>query len=165
MNRILIFSALILSFLSIQAQSPNSQAELQALTQKVDSLDHELAYLKVTYELNSLSSDMTMLKNEIYSRAIGIKLDIRAQDFDSRIDNMNQELYDSFKNQIDSFHKLADAKKEYFFAMTTKHSFSESELRILTMGRERINLQFDQLEKTMNLFKTVVDYYSFKMHH
>lgn len=165
MNRILILSALILSFLSIQAQSTNHQAELQALTLKVDSLDHELAYLKVTYELNLLSSDMTMLKNEIYSRAIAIKLDIRARDFNSKIDNMNQELYDSFKNQIDSFHKLADAKKEYFFAMTTKYSFSESELRILTMGCERINLQFDQLEKTMDLFKTVVDYYSFKMRH
>ena len=165
MNRILILSALILSFLSIQAQSTNPQAELQALTQKVDSLDHELAYLKVTYELNSLKSDMTILNNEIYYKAIAIKLDITDKNFDSRIDRMNQELYDSLKKQIDSFHRLADARKEYFFAMTTKYSFSESELRILTIGYEHINLQFDQLEKAMNLLKTTVDWYSFKMRH
>lgn len=165
MNRILIFSALILSFLSIQAQLPNSQAELQALTQKIDSLDHELAYLKLTYELNSLSSDMTMLNNEIYSRTTAIKLDITDRNFDSRINNLNKKQYDTYRNRINSLTELADARKEYFFAMSTKYSFSESELRILTIGYEGINLQFDQLEKTMDLFKTVVDWYSFKMHH
>ena len=55
---------LVLSIFSVNAQSQNSQEEMQTLVQRVDSLEHELSYLKLTYELNTLNSDMKLFLNE-----------------------------------------------------------------------------------------------------
>ena len=56
---------LVLSIFSVNAQSQNSQEKMQTLVQRVDSLEHELSYLKLTYELSTLNSDMTLFTNEI----------------------------------------------------------------------------------------------------
>lgn len=62
MRTVLSFLVSVLSFISIQAQSQNSQMEMQALVHRVDSLEHELSYLKLTYELYTLNSDIIMFE-------------------------------------------------------------------------------------------------------
>lgn len=53
MNKFLCSLVFVLSFSSVHAQSNDSQKEIQTLVQRVDSLEHELSYLKLTYELNT----------------------------------------------------------------------------------------------------------------
>lgn len=55
----------VLSIISVNAQSQNSQEEMQTPVQRVDSLEHELLYLKLAYELSTLNSDMALFINEI----------------------------------------------------------------------------------------------------
>ena len=50
MNKFLCSLVFVLSFSSVHAQSNDSQKEIQTLVQRVDSLEHELSYLKLTYE-------------------------------------------------------------------------------------------------------------------
>lgn len=64
MNKFLCSLVFVLSFSSVHAQSNDSQKEIQTLVQRVDSLEHELSYLKLTYELNTLNSDIIQSPNQ-----------------------------------------------------------------------------------------------------
>ena len=81
MNKFLCSLVFVLSFSSVHAQSNDSQKEIQTLVQRVDSLEHELSYLKLTYELNTLNSDITMFANEVYTKSIAIQLDLYNRNF------------------------------------------------------------------------------------
>ena len=85
MNKFLCSLVFVLSFSSVHAQSNDSQKEIQTLVQRVDSLEHELSYLKLTYELNTLNSDITMFANEVYTKSIAIQLDLYNRNFNSKL--------------------------------------------------------------------------------
>ena len=81
MKKILSFLVFVFPFISIQARSQDSlpqnpQVEKQTLVQRVDSLEHELSYLKLTYELYTLNSDIKMFANEVDTKSIEIRLDL-----------------------------------------------------------------------------------------
>ena len=67
---------LVLSIFSVNAQSQNSQEKMQTLVQRVDSLEHELSYLNLTYELSTLNSDMTLFSNAIDIKSLEIQLNL-----------------------------------------------------------------------------------------
>ena len=71
---------LVLSIFSVNAQSQNSQEKMQTLVQRVDSLEHELSYLNLTYELSTLNSDMTLYSNAIDIESLEIKFNIYNSD-------------------------------------------------------------------------------------
>ena len=67
---------LVLSIFSVNAQSQDSQEEMQTLVQRVDSLEHELSYLKLTYELSTLNSDMTLFSNAMDIKSLELQLNL-----------------------------------------------------------------------------------------
>ena len=76
---------LVLSIFSVNAQSQNSQEKMQTLVQRVDSLEHELSYLKLSYELSTLNSDITLFSNEINIKTLEIQLDLYNRNFNSQL--------------------------------------------------------------------------------
>ena len=95
MRKFLFFLVCGLSSISIQAQSQNSQMEVHALVHRVDSLEHELSYLKLTYELYTLNSDITMFANEVYTKSIAIQLNLYNRNFNSKLGQSYQQYYES----------------------------------------------------------------------
>ena len=57
MKKIFCLLLFVVSSTAVMAQSKNQQEEKPALEQRVDSLQHELAFLKAEYELGDLCSD------------------------------------------------------------------------------------------------------------
>ena len=52
MKKIFCLLLCVVSFTAVMAQSKNQQEEKPTLEQRVDSLQHELAFLKAKYELD-----------------------------------------------------------------------------------------------------------------
>lgn len=48
-----------------------------SLTQRVDSLEHELSYIKLSYELYTLNNDLSIFNNDIGVRTNAIQINIR----------------------------------------------------------------------------------------
>ena len=98
MKKILFVLVFVLFAISIRAQSQDQlpqdqQVELQSLIQKVDSLEHELSYIKLTYELYTLNSDIKMFANEAYTKSIAIQLNLYNRNFDSKLGKSYQQEY------------------------------------------------------------------------
>ena len=142
MNKFLCSLVFVLSFSSVHAQSNDSQKEIQTLVQRVDSLEHELSYLKLTYELNTLNSDITMFSNEVYTKSIAIQLDLYNRNFNSKLGDAYQQYYETCQRKKQSISELIEAKK------TLKASYNV------------INDAYDSLGKSMELLEIVIDTYN-----
>ena len=143
MNKFLCSLVFVLSFSSVYAQSNDSQKEIQTLVQRVDSLEHELSYLRLTYELNTLNSDITMFANEVYTKSIAI-----------------QQYYETCQRKKQSISELIEAKKTLYLIKVITYPYSESELKTLKASYNVINDAYGSLGKSMELLKIVIDTYN-----
>lgn len=159
MNTFLYSFVICVFFFSIHAQSQNPQAEIQILVQRVDSLEHELSYLKLTYELNTLNSDISMFTNEVYIKSIAIQLDIYNKNIDLRLGDAYQRYYKACQGKKQAFSKLIEAKKNIFAVKVITYPYSESELNTLMASYKVINDAFNLLENSMDLLKITIDTY------
>ena len=163
MRKLFLFFVSVLSFISTQAQSQYSQMEVQAFVQRVDSLEHQLSYLQLTYELYTLNSDITMFANEVYTKSIAIQFDLYNRNFNSKLGNSYLQYYESCIRKKQSISGLIEAKKKFFTLKVITYPYTESELNTLMASYNVINDAYDALEYSMNLLKITVDAYRERM--
>lgn len=159
MNRLFFILAFILSGVVAQAQSQDQKEEIQSLVQRIDSLEHELSYLQLTYALSTLNSDVTMFANEIDIKSVAIQLDISNRDFDRELGEAYKEYLDVCLKKQESYNRLIDAKKELFVAMVYKCNFSESELNVLKGYYDHITYTYGKLESSMKFLELTIKVY------
>ena len=159
MRKFLFFLVCGLSSISIQAQSQNSQMEVHALVHRVDSLEHELSYLKLTYELYTLNSDITMFANEVYTKSIAIQLNLYNRNFNSKLGQSYQQYYESCLHKKQSIYGLIEAKKKFFILIFITYPYTESEQDTLMASYNVIDDAFDTLEHSMSMLKITIDAY------
>ena len=151
---------LVLSIFSVNAQSQNSQEKMQTLVQRVDSLEHELSYLNLTYELSTLNSDMTLFTNEINIKSLELQLNLYTRNFNSQLGYTSQRYYKSCQEHKQSISKLIEAKKTFFVLKVITYPFSESEMNTLKAGYNVIDKAYESIENSMEVLKIVVDAYN-----
>lgn len=145
--------AFSLSFLSVHAQSHNSQNDVQTLIHRVDSLEHELSYLKLTYELNAIKSEITIFANGMSSTSNSIEININNRNFDKELGILYQQYFESCQNRKQSISECIESNKSKLFLQVATYHYTESELKILEGIYNGINASYDLLEKRMNLLK------------
>lgn len=151
---------LVLSIFSVNAQSQNSQEKKQTLVQRVDSLEHELSYLKLTYELSTLNSDMTLFSNAINIKSLEIQLNHYNRNFNSQLGYAYQRYYKSCQERKQSISELIESKKTFFVLKVITYPFSESEMNTLNASYNVIDNAYESIGKSMELLKIVVDAYN-----
>lgn len=151
---------LVLSIFSVNAQSQNSQEKMQTLVQRVDSLEHELSYLKLTYELSTLNSDMTLFSNAINIKSLDIQLNLYNRNFNSQLGYAYQRYYKSCQERKQSISELIEAKKTFFVLKVITYPFSESEMNTLKTSYNVIDNAYKSIETSMELLKIVMDAYN-----
>lgn len=159
MNKFLISFVFVLSCLSVKAQSQDSRSEDSILTQRIDSLEHELLYLKLSYDLYTLNADITNFSNELYTRNLSIRLDIYNRNFDSALGNAYLSYLEACQQKKQSISDLIDAKKTFFTIKVFSYPFSEVELNALWASYRVVNNAYDAMESSMNMLKNTIETY------
>lgn len=141
-------------------QTSNADDQFSQLSQKVDSLEHELSYMKLSYALDALNNDITMFNNKVYTKAIEIQLNIYTGNFDASLSEAYQKCFKSFINHKQSLYELIEAKKTFFAIKVYTYQYSELELDTLLASYNVINSAYEELESSMNLLKIAIDAYT-----
>lgn len=141
------------------AQSKKQQEEKPALEQRVDSLQHELAFLKAKYELEQLNSQMQMYSYGIDIKVNAINIDRARKIFESRLATAFQSDYESFKGLTNALKERVDSTKLFTVLQLMKYSFSDSEVQALKYQINILDLSLDALEKHLDLYKISLDEY------
>lgn len=159
MNKLISIILFVLFAFSANAQPQDSQLQMQTLVQKVDSLAHELSYLKLTYEINTLNSDLISFKNDVYATALDVQINLYNRNFNRKLGRVYRDYYRSCESKRESFEGLVKAKKDLFVIMTYTQQYTESELNLLMRSYGLIDDILDSLDKSMSLLKISIDAY------
>lgn len=159
MNKFLYSILLVFSSFSVYAQSKDSIGEIQTLVQRVDSLEHELAYFKLTNEIKVFNLEIEMFANEVFTRYIVLKLDIDNRNFDIDLYDAYKENYESHKNRQQALFESIKLKKNLFLLDIETYNFSEREYELLMSSYRLIDYSYDSLKSSMNLLKIGIDAY------
>lgn len=159
MNKILCTLLLVLSFFSINAQTQVSQEEMQALVQRVDSLEHELAYLRWTYKLDKISSDMTMLCSELKVKFMEIQIDVYHINFNTQLANLNKQYYEGCQERKEAIAELINAVKASLILEFAMHPYTESEKKMLKSNLTVIDKGYVLLNGAMKLLESGIKSY------
>jgi hypothetical protein len=159
MKNIFCLLLFVVSFTAVMAQSKKQQEEKPALEQRVDSLQHELAFLKAKYELEQLNSQMQMYSYGIDIKVNAINIDRARKIFESRLATAFQSDYESFKGLTNALKERVDSTKLFTVLQLMKYSFSDSEVQALKYQINILDLSLDALEKHLDLYKISLDEY------
>ena len=159
-NKLIPIILFMLFAFSANAQSQDDKQQMQVLSQRVDSLAHELSYLKLTYEINELNSDLIQFKDDVSITALNVQLNLYNRNFDRELGRAYQENLKSCENQRKSFDNLVKAKKDMFAISIHTLQFTDIELNILNCRYELIDDILDSLDHSMNVLKIAIDAYT-----
>ena len=157
-----IVSIFLLSFttISIFSQSTNNPIDVGELVQRVDSLEHELSYQKLTSEINSLNFEIQIFTNNVQCYSNTIKIDLYTCNFNSELATSYKNFYESCVSRRQAMADLIETREIYLTALITKKSFSIDELSYL-MKLYRIQKQgYNTLNESVNLLKLIIDEYA-----
>ncbi|MCR8917224.1 hypothetical protein [Bacteroides sp. ET225] len=160
MKKFLCLFVFMFSLFSVHAQSQDTREGMQMLVQRIDSLEHELSYLKLTYAVNTLNSDIAVFANEVYAKSIAIRLDIYSRNFDSKLGDSYQQYYESCQHKKQSISELIEVRKISFTLSVMTHPYSENELDMLKASYGVVDHGYDALEGSMDLLKLTIDEYN-----
>lgn len=160
MEKILCLIVFMLSCFTIHAQSQNQQEEIKALVQRVDSLEHELSYLKLSYDLNALNTDISMFINELNIKSIDIQMNIVNREFYHAYSDLFQKYYEAVEGKKQSMSGYIEVTKRYYFMNIMTNPYSKIELDALNAKYDVIVEAYESLENSMDMLKLIIDKYN-----
>ncbi len=160
MKKILFLLVFAISITSAHAQTENQLEETSALVQRIDSLEHELAYLKLHYELSSLKSELNIQANQISIKSSEISINIFHSNFNSKLGEIYKQYYEVCVDNKESIKRLIDTKIKLLATMVLTNSFSEEELNVLILMISTIESGYKALEASINSLEVSVDFYN-----
>ena len=159
MFRIMISMLFVLAIINAKAHSTNSQDEESSLVQRVDSLEHELSYLKLRYDLSTLKANIEMFSNDVNTKALAVKLDLYDRNFDKQLGEAYKRFYEACLEKQDSLSELVDTTNTSFTLKVGTYPYTELELNELLLYYTVINDAYKSLENSMDLLKLTIDAY------
>lgn len=159
MNKFLYSILLVFSSFSVYAQSKDSIGEIQTLVQRVDSLEHELPYLKWTYELKVLILDIKMFANDVYTQYIALKLDTYNKNYDIDLYDAYKGNYEAYEYRMQALLESIEYTKDLFWLDINTYNFTKSEQDLLMSSYRLIDYSYNSLKSSIDLFKIGVDVY------
>lgn len=159
MKNIFCLLLFVVSFIAVMAQSKKQQEEKPTLEQRVDSLQHELAFLKAEYELGDLCSEMKFEKCDIDITVNSINLDRVQRNFDSNLAAVYQSKYEASKKLVEAFKMKADSLKLLIVLQLMQYSFSDSEAGELKSKIKTLDSSLNILDKCLYVYETSLDIY------
>lgn len=159
MRKLLLPLIIIFSILSIQAQANDVDREIRALTHRVDSLEHEMSYLVLSYKFSTLNNDISKLANDVYINSLEIELNITTNMFDMTYGDLMLRYYYSCVKQKQLIAGLIKGTRLFYTLDISSREYSQSERDYLQTCNESIDSTFDYLEKAIDLLKSNIDVY------
>ena len=159
MCRIVISMLFVFAIINVNAHSTNSQEEINSLVQRVDSLEQELSYFKLRYDLSTLYSNLDIFSNDVNTKSLAVKLEIYDRNFDKQLGEAYRRYYEACMEKLHSFSELVETTNTSFTLKVVSYPYTELQLNELFSYYRVINDSYKSLESSMDLLKLTIDTY------
>lgn len=133
--------------------------EVEELTQKVSSLEHELKFLGLSYDLYRLNTDISLFADRTRITSNEVKSLINGNDHSYSLYKSYKDNYDVSMQRLKAFESLMASVKFKYEAFCSKFPFSEVELNNLKESWKSVETGFNYLQTSMDMYKFCIDFY------
>ena len=158
MKKFLFVFALLLSIFSFQAKSQDIKLELDSLNQKVDSLEHELLFLKLSYEITTINTDISLISNEVYNQFSDIKLAIYTGNYNKKSLSHDELMYEQYNKFKDQKNELLAMERLMISIYADDSTISQREFDILNGKCTSAKMSLDLLESNLELLNESIKF-------
>lgn len=137
--------------------APADSTKEISLTQRIDSLEHELSFVKLSYELYTLKNDLDVFRNDIGITINEMRINIYERNFDYELYKAYKDNYEATPKKLLSFQ--IETQKTYLGLKITTYPYSENEKELLLAIYMTINNGYSALESTIQYMKVCLDMY------
>ncbi len=154
---LILICALGMVPMHINAQTSNEKALIDALAQKVDSLEHELKYLYLSFEFKSFYNTIYQLNKDVEIRTIKVDYFIDHKHFTKKYWEVCLEEYKGYMRNMETLKAALELMQNSFGLY--KIIFSEAETENLSLILKMAENMYLQVENSLNSYKRSIDYY------
>lgn len=155
----IVISSIILVFPFDSEAQTNTESKIEELSVKIDSLTHQIDYIKMSYEVYVLNTDLKIFTQDVNSQIKDMKMNIYHHDCDRDMYRMYSRMYDAYRDNLESRKELIESKQRLFIVMMISREWSEKELNVLTQSYDMTKGIFHQAELTLDMMKDILDIY------
>lgn len=152
-------------FLFAQAQTSviDSLEKSSTLINRVESLEHELSHLKLSYELDKLAMDIQLCQLDISKNVTDIRYALSQKFFKKKLASAFEEEYEASRTSVQSLKDRVCLMESKIEDDSNLYSYEESEKVQLTLRLVYIRLLMKSFEPSLNVYESTVDYYKDKL--
>ncbi len=163
MKKLYVLLMLIVSFVSYFAIETHAEttddSQVDLLKAKVDSLSHEIAYLKLSNEISTLNTELKLYCYDIESSVKDMKMDIYHNSCEVSLYKSYKELYYAYDIDLESSKKLVEAKRVLFAFMLVNNDYTDSEQDVLLSSWKQTDALYHRAEVELNMMNDILDVY------
>ncbi|MBD5201824.1 MAG: hypothetical protein HDS81_00710 [Bacteroidales bacterium] len=137
----------------------NNDVIKEELSLQIDSLTHQIDYIKMSYEAYVLNTDLKIFTHDVNSQIKDMKMNIYHRNCDRDLYRMYSNMYDSYQDNLESTKELIEAKQRLFIAMMIAKIWSEEERNLLFHSYDMTSGLYRQAELTLDMMKDILDVY------
>ena len=133
------------------------------LSVQIDSLTHQIDYIKMSYEAYVLNTDLKIFTHDVNSQIKDMKMDILHRNYDRDMYKMYSRTYDVYRDELEATKELIESKQRLFIAMLILRKWSEEERNMLIKNYEITEGLYNKAELTLDMMKDILDLYHKKI--
>lgn len=161
MKRLFIILAFVIPslFFQLHAEQFGTKKEMDILEHRIKSLEHQVTFMRLYYDLQLLSTSLDKFAIDIYAYSTNIDLKIHQQFFNKLLSDVYQAYYDSALYNKNAMHKNMESLKTLYNSLISTYPFTKEEKSALKASYNVLISAYDRAEKAFDLFKVSVDGY------
>ena len=136
--------------------SPENRIEI--LLQRVDSLEKELSFVKLAYELKILKNELDICANNINIKSNSILININSRTYLHSLYNAYKESYESCESLIQAYQVNIEIRKKNCWVHISKIS-SIKQIMALKSSLDMIDKTYKSLKAALDYYKVCLDLY------
>lgn len=137
----------------------NTDSKIEELSVQVDSLNHQINYLQMSFEAYVLNTDLKIFIQNVKSEIEDMKMRIYHRNCDRDMYGKYNRLYDAFRDNLEATKGLIEVKQRLCHAMMITGEWSEEENSVLTKSFNITKGLYKQAELLLDMMKDYIDLY------
>lgn len=143
----------------VKAQSSGEQREIKILIQRVDSLENELANLKMFYEITSLNNDINKSYKDVEIETLKITLFMTFKLYKKQYWKVCKDHYESLKENLEILSKRVEQTRTLLITSVLVHSFPEEDVSLMFDLIKIAENSCIQFELSLDEYELAIDNY------
>lgn len=137
----------------------NDDSKIEELSLQIDSLTHQVDFLKMSYNAYVMNNDLKILALEVNSRINDMKMNLYHNSCSIELYKMYSRLYDSFKSNLESTKELIESQQGLFIAMLLYREWPTNELDTLNQAYGMTKGLYERAEIILDMMKDLLGLY------